>query len=88
MTKGVGKHTTAHLNLTVSLAEVWAEPIAPAPVVARRKMGRPPGPNLTRPRYAGDERYAAPSPRPSTALHWSVPAFPNRFAAKRRTFKD
>lgn len=79
VTSGEGKHTTAHLNLTVTLADIDARrrPKASKP----RKMGRPPGPNLVRARYAGDERY---EPKPSTAIRWNEPAFPNRFAAKRR----
>lgn len=59
-TSGIGSRTRSHLNLTRSLADVWAEEAAkPKDPTTPRKIGRPAGPNLIAPRFAGDERYGA-----------------------------
>ncbi|RYE65227.1 MAG: hypothetical protein EOO81_12980 [Oxalobacteraceae bacterium] len=57
---GIGQRCASHLNLTRSLADVWAEEAAkPKDPTTPRHMGRPAGPNLMAPRFAGDERYGA-----------------------------
>jgi hypothetical protein len=57
-TNGIGERSTAHLNLTVTLADAWAaEDAKPVAKPKPRKMGRPKGPNLIRPRFAGDDRH-------------------------------
>lgn len=56
-TNGEGKPCTSHLNLAVSLADVWTiHKSYPAPS-ASRKIGRPVGSGrFLAPAYAGDDR--------------------------------
>lgn len=58
-TDGIGSYTSSHLNLTRTLADVWASEWAnryPPKPVEPAKMGRPPGP-IVSPKhpYAGRE---------------------------------
>ena len=55
-TNGIGKKTTAHLNLDVSLADAWNAPKIVLLTKPPAKRGRPKGPNKPKGRpYAGHE---------------------------------
>ena len=62
-TNGIGKVTTAHLNLTKTMAsqirEEWEEQLRHSPMKGRRTYRRRPAPTRHRIRIQGDPRISA-----------------------------